>query len=130
MIPMPSIWNKIESRDRNTSVQRQVLVLSIVFLLLFVGLSTVTGEAIGAMGKETGQLLADSAERRGLGKDIAQVRGSMQGSIPSQIATYKEIGPARRCKCAGVFGRKPLVVNRQFNFEPAQHRIESFRRDA
>jgi hypothetical protein len=93
MIPMPSIWNKIESRDRNASVQRRILVLSIVFLLLFVGSSAVAGKAIGAMGKEAGQLLADSAERRRLGKDIAQVRGSMQGSIPSQIAIYKEIGP-------------------------------------
>lgn len=94
MIPMPSIWNKIESRDQNASVQRRVLVLSIVFLLLFVGLSAVAGEAIGAMGKEAGQLLADSAERLSLGKGIVQVRGSMRGSIPSQIAAYKEIGPA------------------------------------
>jgi hypothetical protein len=94
MIPMPSIWNKIENRDQNASVQRRVLVLSIVFLLLFVGFSAVAGEAIGAMGKEAGQLLADSAERRRLGKGIAQVRGSTQGSIPSQIAIYKEIEPA------------------------------------
>jgi hypothetical protein len=94
MIPMPSIWNKIESRDQNASVQQRVLVLSIVFLLLFVGLSAVAGEAIGAMGKENAQVLADSAERRRLGKEIAQVRGSMQGSIPSQIAIYREIGPA------------------------------------
>jgi hypothetical protein len=72
MIPMPSIWNKIESRDQNASVQRRVLVLSIVFLLLFVGISAVAGEAIGAMGKEAGQVLADSAERRSLGKDIAE----------------------------------------------------------
>jgi hypothetical protein len=94
MIPMPSVWNKIESRDQNVAVQRRVLVLSIIFLLLFVGLSAVVGEAIGAMGKEAGQLLADSAERRKLGKGIAQVRASMEGSIPSQIAIYKEIGPA------------------------------------
>ncbi len=94
MIPMPSIWNKIESLDQNASVQRQVLVLSIVFLLLFVGVSAVAGEAIGAMGKEVGQFRADSAERRTLGTDIAQARGSMQGSIPSQIAIYKEIDPA------------------------------------
>jgi hypothetical protein len=94
MIPMPSIWNKIESRDQKASVQRRVLVLSIIFLLLFVGFSVVAGEAIGAMGKEIGQLLADSAERRRLGKGIAEVRGSMSGSIPSQIATYKEMGPA------------------------------------
>jgi hypothetical protein len=94
MIPMPSVWNKVESRDHNPTVQRRVLALSIVFLLLFVGVSAVAGEAIGAMGKETGQLLADSAERRRLGKDIAQVRDSMRGSISSQIATYKEIGPA------------------------------------
>jgi hypothetical protein len=94
MIPMPSIWNKIESRDQNASVQRRVLVLSIVFLLLFVGFSAVAGEAIGAMGKEAGQLLADSAERLSLGKGIVHVRGSMQGSIPSQIAAYKEVGPA------------------------------------
>jgi hypothetical protein len=93
MILMPSIWNKIEGRDQNASVQRRVLVLSIVFLLLFVGFSAVAGEAIGAMGKEAGQLLADAAERRKLGKGIAQVRGSMQGSIPSQIAIYKEISP-------------------------------------
>jgi len=104
MIPMPSIWKKIESRDQNTSVQRRVLVLSIVFLLLFVGVSSVAGDAIGAMGKEAGQLLADSAERRRLGKDIAQVRGSMQGSIPAQIAIYKEIGPA--------VGRFDVVLHR------------------
>jgi hypothetical protein len=94
MALMPSIWNKIESRDQNASVQRRVLVLSILFLLLFVGFSAVVGEAIGAMGKEAGQFLADAAERRKLGKRLAQVRDSMQGSIPSQIATYKEIGPA------------------------------------
>jgi hypothetical protein len=94
MIPMPSMWNKIESRDQNASAQRRVLVLSIVFLLLFVGFSAVAGEAIGAMGKEAGQLLADSAERLSLGKGIVQVRGSMRGSIPSQIVAYKEIGPA------------------------------------
>lgn len=94
MIPMPRTWNKIERRDQNASVQRRVLVLSIVFLLLFVVVSAVTGEAIGAMGKETGQFLADSAERRRLGKDIAEVRGSIRGSIPSQITIYKELAPA------------------------------------
>ena len=93
MIPLPAIWNKIESRDQNALAQRRVLVLSIIFLLLFVGVSALTGEAIGAMGREIGQFLADSAERRRLGKDIAEVRGSMQGSIPSQIAIYKELGP-------------------------------------
>ena len=95
LIPMPSTWNKIERLDPDRSVvQQRVLVLSMLFLLLFVGISAVAGSAIGITGKETGQLLADSEERRILGKAITQVRGSMQGSIPSQIAMYKEIGPA------------------------------------
>jgi len=94
MVPMPSIWNRIEMRDPNVSLQERVLMLVIVFLVLFVGTSAIAGRAIGTTGRETGQLLADSEERRTLRKTIAQVRASTEGSITSQIAMYKEIGPA------------------------------------
>jgi len=120
MIPMPWIWNKIESRDQNTAVQKRVLVLSIVILLLFVVVSAVTGEAIGATGSEESQLLADLAERRQLGRDITQARNSMQGSTPSQIAVYKELGAGVE-RFDEVLHRLELelsIYDRKF---PAQH---------
>jgi membrane-associated phospholipid phosphatase len=92
MLPMPSLWSRIEMRDPNVALQQRVLVLLIVFLVLFVGTSAIAGRAIGTTGREAGQLLADSEERRTLGKAIARVRASTEGSIPSQIAMYKEIG--------------------------------------
>lgn len=94
MVPMPSVWSRIEMRDPNVSRQQTVLVLLIVFLVLFVGTAVIAGRAIGTTGRETGQLLADSEARRTLGKAIARVRASTEGSIPSQIAMYKEIEPA------------------------------------
>lgn len=94
MVSMPSIWSRIEKRDPNHSVQQRVLVLAIIFLLLFVGTSAMVGRAIGVTGRETGQFLADLEERRILGTAIARARSSTESSVPSQIAMYKEIGPA------------------------------------
>lgn len=94
MVAMPFIWGRIENRDPNQPVQQKVLVLAIIFLLLSVGTSAMVGRAIGISGSETGQLLADSEERKMLGAAIARARSSTQSSVPSQIAMYKEIGPA------------------------------------
>lgn len=87
-----SSWDRLrESTSQGPSPRRKLLTRSIFFTLLFFGTAAIVGNAIGASGKETTQVVADFRELSEVGTRISHARASAPRTVPGNIDMYRSI---------------------------------------
>jgi len=91
-------WKKIlsaKARDELKSKRtiRNVLVTSVIFLVLYLGLAALLGNVIGQNRQEAIQLNSDIENQKVIAERITKARTTVSNSIPAYVAMYAGIEP-------------------------------------
>jgi hypothetical protein len=90
-------WKSVldnESRNDSKSKHRirSVVVTSLIFFVLYIGLAVLLGSVIGQNRAEAAQLDLDMDNQKKLAHRIGEARNSVSDSMSSYLAMYTEIG--------------------------------------
>lgn len=86
-------WKRILDSERKNEPKskrrvRNLLVTSIIFVLLYLGLAVLLGSVIGQNRAEAVQLNYDITRQKDLADRISRARNAVSNSIPSYVAMY------------------------------------------